>query len=229
MLSESSLAAASSAAAAGSSESSEASHWAAIASWSRSLPLAMIMRPAESLDQDFLEQHRTHLLRRQRDIDALGQLLLEAKQTGRAVDVAGAQFAQIGLEQIGDARQRRLDRLELLLFLDLEHDLDLEVLHALAGGADQIDHHVRHFDKGRRLRRRRLGVLLLAVAAHQEEPARAGAKDGDEPDCGNDQLELALFCRGDFRAFGRAALCLVVRHCPARSNWERTRLPPAGP
>ena len=148
-------------------------------------------------------------------IDALGQLFLQAKQSGRAVEIAGPQFAQVSLEQVGDARQRRLDRLDLLLFLDLEHDLDLEILHALAGGADQVDHHVRHFDKGRRLRRRRLGMHLLAMAAHEEEPAGASAEDGDEPEHGDDQLELALFGR-QLCAIGRTFRLFVVRHCPAR-------------
>ena len=106
---------------------------------------------------------------RDRGVDPPGQFFLQAEQAGRAVEVAGAQFAQIGLEQIGDARQRRLDRLDLLLFLDLEHDLDLEILHALAGRADQVDHHVRHFDESRRLRRRRLGVHLLAVMPRKKK------------------------------------------------------------
>ncbi|GCC49583.1 hypothetical protein chiPu_0034015, partial [Chiloscyllium punctatum] len=68
---------------------------------------------APSLDHDFLEQHRVDLVGRQREVDALGQLLLEAEQAGRAVEVARAQLAHIGLEQVGDARQRRLDRLDL--------------------------------------------------------------------------------------------------------------------
>src|SRR5262245_39071808 len=211
MLSESSLAAASSAAAAGSSESSDASHWAAIASWSIwSLP-AMIFKSVPSLNHDFLEQHGTHLLRRHRQIDALGQFFLEPKQPGRTVDVGGTQFAQVGLEQVGDARQVRLDRLDLLLSSELEHDLDAEILHALAGGPGQVDHHVGHFDEGR-LRRRRFGVLLFAMAAHQEEPAGTGAEDGDESGDRNDQLELALFRRCGLCSFR----LLVPSHCPAR-------------
>src|SRR5205823_1161173 len=120
-----------------------------------------------------------------------------------------------------------LDRLDLLLILDLEHDLHAEILHPLAGGPDQVDHHIRHFDKGRRLRRRRFGVLLLAMAAHQEEPAGAGAEDGDEPGDRNDQLELTLFRRCGFCAVCAFRL-LALSHCPARFHiWERTRLPPA--
>src|SRR5471032_2282836 len=134
MVPESSLAAAAAAASAGSSESSEASHWAAMASWSsRGLP-AMIFRSAPSLNDDFLEQHRVDLVWRDRRVDPPGQFFLEAKQPRRTAEIGRPQFAQIGLEDIGDARQRRLDHLDLLLFLDLEHDLDLEVLHALAGG-----------------------------------------------------------------------------------------------
>src|SRR4029079_17711771 len=216
MLSESSLAAASSAAAAGSSESSDASHWAAIASWSIwSLP-AMIFKSVPSLNHDFLEQHRADLLRRHGVVEALGQLFLEAKQPGRAVEVGGPQFAQVGLEQVGDARQVGLDGLDLLLFLDLEHDLDAEILHALARRADQIDHHVGHFEERRRLLRRRFGVLLLAMAAHHEEPgAAAGAEDGREAPHRDEKLDLALFRRCGF-AVGRAFCLLVISHCPAR-------------
>jgi hypothetical protein len=100
-------------------------------------------------------------------------------------------------------------------------------LHPLAGSPDQVDHHVGHFDEGRRLRRRRFGVLLLAMAAHQEEPADAGAENCDEPDGRNDQLELALFGRRGFCAVCAFRL-LVVSHCPARFDFrKRTRLPPA--
>src|SRR5438552_1161824 len=82
--------------------------------------------------------------------------------------------------------------IDLLFFLDLEHDLDPEILHALAGRADQVDHHVGDFDKGRRLRRRRFGMHLLAVAAHEEEPAGAAAENRDKADQRNQQLQLAL-------------------------------------
>src|SRR6266849_1057856 len=150
MVPESSLAAAASAACAGSSESSEASHCAAMASWSTESFSAMIFRCAPSLNDDFLEQHRVDLAWRDRGIDPPGQLFLEAKQAGGAVEIAGPQLAQIGLENIGDARHRRLDRLELPLLLDLEHDFDLEILHALAGLTAQIDQHVRHLEEYRR-------------------------------------------------------------------------------
>src|ERR1700746_306766 len=82
MVSDSSFSAAAFAASAGSSESSEASHWAAMASWSTcSLP-AMASSPSPSLHHDFLEQHRADLDRRDRRIDALGQLFLEAEDAG---------------------------------------------------------------------------------------------------------------------------------------------------
>src|SRR6266849_9137899 len=150
MVPESSLAEAASAACAGSSESSEASHCAAMASWSTESFSAMIFRSAPSLDDDFLEQHRVDLAWRDRGVDPPGQLFLQAKQARGAVEVAGPQLAQVGLENIGDARHRRLDRLELPLLLDLEHDLDLEILHALAGRTAQIDQHVRHLEEYRR-------------------------------------------------------------------------------
>src|SRR5580693_2426929 len=60
---------------------------------------------------------------------SLPAIFLDPKQARRSVEVAGTQFTQIGLENIGHARQRRLDRFDLLLFLDLEYDLDLEILH----------------------------------------------------------------------------------------------------
>src|SRR5258708_31222224 len=136
---ESSLAAAAWAASAGSSESSDASHCAAMASWStESLP-AMIFRSVQSLNDDFLEQHGVDLTGRDRGIDPPGQFFLQAKQARGTVEIAHPQLAQIGLKNIGDARHRRLDRLELPLLLDLEHDLDLEILHALAGRTGQID------------------------------------------------------------------------------------------
>jgi hypothetical protein len=100
-------------------------------------------------------------------------------------------------------------------------------LHPLAGSPDQVDHHIGHFDEGRRLRRRRFGVLFLAMAAHQEEPTGAGAEDCDETRHRNDQLELALFRRRGFCAVCAFRL-LIVSHCPARFDSEkRTRLPPA--
>src|SRR5579863_721235 len=132
IVSESSLDSASAAASAGSWESSCASHCAAIASWSTGSLPAMFFRSAWSLNDDFLEQHGGDLVGRYRRVDAPRQLFLETKQAGRAVKVCRAQFAQVGLENIGHARKRRLDRLDLLLFLDLEHELDLEVLHPFA-------------------------------------------------------------------------------------------------
>src|SRR6478672_8807965 len=162
MVPEISLAAASSAACAGSSESSEASHCAAMASWSTGSLPAMIFRSVRSLDDDFLEQHRVDLAWRDRGIDPPGQLFLQPKQAGGAVEVAGPQLAQVGLENIGEARHRRLDRLELLLLLDLEHDLDLEILHALAGRTAEVDQHVRHLEECRRFCRRCVGVHFVA-------------------------------------------------------------------
>src|SRR5882724_1065320 len=187
---ESSLAAAASAASAGSSESSDASHWAAMASWSTGSLPAMISKSVSSLNDDFLEQHGADLIWRHRRIDAPGQLLLEAIQAGRAGEVARSQLAQIGLENVDDARQRRLDRLGLLFFLHLKHKLDLEVLHALAGRVDQIDQHVRHFDIGRRFRRRHLRVHVLAVMSQEKEPGRPATDDGKDRDRGDDQFEL---------------------------------------
>src|SRR5689334_7415818 len=146
MVPEISLAAAAFSASAGSSLAIDASHCAAMASWSIwSLP-AMAKSPSPLLDHDFLEQHGADLLRRDRRVDAAGQLSLEAEQAGQAAEIANAQFPQVGLEDVGDARHARLDRLDLLVFLHLEDDLDLQVLHALARQPHQVDHDFRHID-----------------------------------------------------------------------------------
>src|ERR1700738_4429865 len=182
MVPESSLAAAAAAASVGSSESSDASHWAAMASWSSMLLPAMVFKSVSSLNHDFLEQHGVDLTWRDRRIDPLGELFLETKQARRAGEIGRPQLAQIGLEDIGDARHRRLDRLDLLFLFDLEHDLGLEILHALAGRADQIDQHFRHLDEDRRLHhhRRRLRVHFFGVAAKEHEPGRGTAAKDDE-------------------------------------------------
>src|SRR5882757_5684621 len=221
---ESSLAAAASAASAGSSESSEASHWAAIASWSTGSLPAMIFRPVPLLNDDFLEQHRADRDRRDRCVDPAGQLLLETKQTRRAVEVGRAQFAHIGLEDVGDARHRGLDRLDVLLFLDLEHDLHLQVLHALAGRADQVDQHVRHLDKGRRLRRRRFGMLLFVVMAEEKKPGRsADPEETEQADGRDDVFELALGGGCGRGAVRRSAFLFVLSHGPSIRFHDRAR------
>src|SRR5215470_13000911 len=179
MVPDISLAAAAFSASAGSSLAMDASHCAAMASWSIwSLP-AMAKSPVPLLDHDFLEQHRADLLRRDRRVDAAGQLLLEAKQPGRAVKVAGAKLAHIGLEDVGDARHARLDRLDRLVLLHLKDDLHFQILHALAGQADEVDHDFRDLDIGRRLHMRRVGVLLLVAMAlgHHQPGADATADD----------------------------------------------------
>src|SRR6185437_8895190 len=166
----SSLAFASWAAAAGSSESSEASHWAAMASWSTGSLPAIVLDPLALLNHDFLEQHGADLDRRNRVVHPPRQLLLQAEQAGRAVEIHRTKLAHIGLEDIGDARHVRLDLLDLLFLLQLEHDLHLEILHALARLPDEIDQHVRHVDEDRRLHLGRFSVLFtVAVMAEEEE------------------------------------------------------------
>src|SRR5712672_2480630 len=88
MVPESSLAAAAAAASVGSSESSDASHWAAIASWSSRLGPAIFyirlvtasVTATSSLNHEFLEQHGIYRGRRNRRVDAPGQFFLEAEQ-----------------------------------------------------------------------------------------------------------------------------------------------------
>src|SRR5258707_9278405 len=229
MVPESSLAAAASAACAGSSESSEASHCAAMASWSTGSLPAMIFRSVPSLNDDFLEQHRVDLIWRNRGVDPPGQLFLEAKQARGAVEIAHPQLAQIGLKNIGDARHGRLDRLDLPLLLDLKHDLDLEILHALAGRTAQIDQHVGHLEEYRRLCRRGVGVHLVAVAKEQE-PARHRAADHQQHGPGRDhQLEPALWRPDLRRRFRHVAVHpFVFSHRPARVSKMKSMPPGRG-
>src|ERR1700754_674755 len=77
MVPDISFAAAAFSASAGSSLALDAFHFAAMASWSIwSLLPAMVRGSVPLLDHDFLEQHRSHLLRRHRGVDAAGQFLL---------------------------------------------------------------------------------------------------------------------------------------------------------
>src|ERR1700686_1658805 len=230
MVPESSLDAAASAATAGSSESSEASHCAAMASWStESLP-AMIFRSVRSLDDKFLEQHRVDLAWRDHGIDPAGQLFLQPKQARGAVEIAHPQLAQIGLKNIGDARHRRLDPLDLPFLLDLEHELDLEILRALAGQTGQIDQHVRHLEEYRRSQRRGVGVHLVGRMPQQQEPGCCAADHHHQQHArGRDhQLEPA-FWSDTFHGFRRAALRLfVVCHRPRRFSKKSKSMPPGG-
>src|ERR1041385_6563389 len=209
---DSSFWAAGAAAGIGSSESSEASHWAAIASWSTwSLPA--IASPAlSSLNDDFLEQHGADLARGNRDIDAPRQLFLQAEQSGGAVEIRGPQFAHVGLKNVADPRHGRLDGVDLLLFLELEHDLHFQVLGALAGRADEVDQHLGHIEEDRRLCRR-LGTQLLAMAAEKEEPAGAAAtREQQDGSRDHDQLLLAFLRRGGLL---RGALFRLIALCHA--------------
>jgi len=104
-------------------------------------------------------------------------------------------------------------------FLHLKHKLDLEVLHALAGRVDQIDQHVRHFDIGRRFRRRHLRVHVLAVMSQEKEPGRPATDDGKDRDRGDDQFELAPG-RDDFRNFRGAIRLIIVCHRPPGPVWK---------
>src|SRR5262249_46532469 len=104
-------------------------HSAARSSWSSAISGGL----AALLDDDFLEQHGVDLARRDRDIDAARQFLAQPVEPGGAFKVALAHLAQIGLERVHDARHQRLDLLDQLRILDLEHDLGLEIAGAAAG------------------------------------------------------------------------------------------------
>src|SRR4051812_47807712 len=66
------------------------------------------------LNDHFFEQHVTHLVRRGRDIDPAEQFLFQAQHAGRAFEIVEPEFAQIGLELVGDARHQGLKRRLLL-------------------------------------------------------------------------------------------------------------------
>ena len=172
MLSESSLAAASSAAAAGSSESSDASHWAAIASWSIWSVAGHDARSVPSLNDDFLEQHGADLLRRHRDVDAPGQFFLEAEQAGRAVEIGRAAVRADRSGTVSVTRGR-FGLIASTCFSSLTSSTTLTLRYCTRspGAPTRLTSMSGTSTKARRLRRRRFGVLLLAVAAHQEEPA----------------------------------------------------------
>src|SRR3954454_7815247 len=117
-------------------------HSAARSSWSSAM--------AVLLDDNFLEQHGVHLAGRHREVDTPSQFLAQPVEPGRTFEVGLAHLAQIGLERVHDARHQRLDLLDELLVVDLEHDLGLEIARAAGSGALQVDHHFRQIEEGRR-------------------------------------------------------------------------------
>jgi hypothetical protein len=75
---------------------------------------------------------------------------------------------------------------------------------------------------------------LLAVAAHEEEPARAGAKDYEEADGRDDELQLALLAGAaspsapsacSFSAIARPLQKRCERDVPARPYRRDTNAP----
>src|SRR4051812_38089129 len=117
-------------------------HSAARSSWSSAM--------AVLLDDDFLEQHGVHLAGRDREVDAPRQFLAQPVEPGRTFKIGLAHLAQIGLERVHDARHQRLDLLDELLVLDLEHDLGLEIAGATGSGALQVDQDFRQIEERRR-------------------------------------------------------------------------------
>src|SRR6202034_2051876 len=140
---------------------------------------------------DFLEQHRIDLVRRDRGIDAPRQLFLEPVEAGRTVEICRAQFAQIGLGCIEYPRHHRLDaRLELVV-RQLQRDLDLEILRALGAARGQIYQHVGHVDENRRLDHW-CGRCCFGTAVVAEEEVTTAAKRGQSHHAtGRNDNELA--------------------------------------
>ena len=60
------------------------------------------------LNDHFFEEDVADAIRRGGDVDPAQQFFLQAHDAGRALDVVHAQFAQIALELVDDARHQRL-------------------------------------------------------------------------------------------------------------------------
>src|SRR6185312_774974 len=87
--------------------------------------------PKGLLDDHFLEQHVAHMIGRGRHIHAAQQLFLQAQHAGRTFQVVQPEFAQIGLELVGDARHQGLDRRLVLLIVKFQRYRQLQI----GGGA----------------------------------------------------------------------------------------------
>src|SRR5882757_208210 len=127
---------ASAVAASGSSASPHSAAMASCSIWSLDW---LIFLTSPSLNDDFLEQHGVDAGGRDRDVDAPRQLLLQPVQAGRAVEIARAQFAEIGLKRVHDARHDRRDLLDHLRLGQFEHDLDPQILRALGARVGEVD------------------------------------------------------------------------------------------
>jgi hypothetical protein len=141
------------------------------------------------VDDHFFEQHVAHRQRRQREIHPAQQLFLQPHHSGRAAHVLDAQFAQIGLKLVDDARQDRLDdglRVRLIDFQrDRQFQIGLRSVRRLdvdddVGDADEGGVFRRQMYRGLRRGVRSFGVRGLSSAARQEDPCAGAAADKDK-------------------------------------------------
>jgi hypothetical protein len=160
---------------------------------------------APPLDDDLLEQDGGDMVRRDRQIDAPGQLLFQPIEPGGAVEVGRPQLAQVGLEGVHHPRHQRLNLLHQLLVRQLQHDLHLEVLRAVAAAVGQVDQHIRHVDEHGGLGLR-LGRLVVPGFAEKQVGARtATAEHQQAAGRHDDELQRELL----FGLGGRGGIRIV--------------------
>src|SRR3954453_2985488 len=99
-----------------------------------------------SLDQHFAEQDILDLHRLRRDAQAQQKFLAQPVDAGRTAQILQAEFPQIDLKIIDDARHDFLDLGKILFPSDLHAEADLEET-GTAAGAVQVDHHVGNFEE----------------------------------------------------------------------------------
>ena len=156
--------------------------------------------------RQFPEQHGVDAARRDRHIDPTRQLLLEAIETGGAIEVGRPQFTQDRSGTIHDARHRGLDLRLLRASGSSSTTLTLRycVRSPRAGG--EIDQHLGHVEEHGRLGLRRRQARF-PCCRRTSDSRRSAAADHDERG-GNDDDHLAR--EPAFRGGARRALFLGV-------------------
>src|SRR4051812_38021453 len=117
----------------------------------QSLLLVAPASPTLLLNDHLLEQHVAHFIWRGRDIDPAQQFFLHAQHPARSFEIVDAQFAQIGLKLILDARHQGGDAGLFQIIVELQRDRQFQI----SGGRiraldiDQKIVHVVESDLGR--------------------------------------------------------------------------------
>ena len=131
-------------------------------------------------------------------------------------------------------RYQRLNERHRLFVGDLEGDLDLEVLRAVAARIGEVDEHLRHINE-----RRGLGLDLFGRMVTEPKPGRAAGADQHQQTGGRNHHHLArqLERKSAFRTGARLAVLRLLfdfgfgrlgfGSChggdPVRSWWEGSR------